>query len=134
MQVVAEALAFVLTKCSLLGYVVNVFQMREKFIAGLLQGSTVQRTGTALLLDSFLDFPDNYICGLHPQDLTPCKDPIFEYPAARRSNLRYLARVPFLVSPSSFIDVSFVIDIGAPGFLYLSAPARTVLENMGKLS
>ena len=80
------------------------------------------------------DFPDQYVNMQHPDDYKVVSEPFVEYiNHSSGYKHRLIVRVCWQKSSTEFMPMSFVLDSGAPGHLYLSSKAQSMLEGMGRI-
>lgn len=93
---------------------------------------------TGTLEELFLcdeNFPKGYVQFAHPQDYQPTPHPI---PVERifhshDSHFRLILRISVKLSPTTCVPMSFVLDTGCPGYLYLGERAEALMTAFGVL-
>ena len=81
------------------------------------------------------DYPESFVNGSHPEDHAVCNKPIEPqhlYHHVRGRHNRLWLRVSWQTPDgNSYVNLSFMLDTGAPKHMYLSEPTMRVVEALG---
>jgi len=85
--------------------------------------------GSEIMLQD-TDFPVYFKDQHHPEDFIPMLNPKIDLILHKKPfHNRLFARICFLTEESTYLPFTFILDTGAPEFLYLSEKTKIMLNN-----
>lgn len=81
-----------------------------------------------------LDFPNYYTNFIHPTDYVNVTEPFIEHIFhQKKCHNRLLLRICTKIDTHTYLPLTFVIDTGAPAYIFLCPRAKIALESIIKL-